>query len=78
MKRSKTTVRPPSSMNFGIMLGYEVSNDESQRETRKLIDFFRSPEGDTLGRNGDLDNLSPAECAIRAMKELQKIRKRFR
>lgn len=57
---------------------YTISNDEAQRETRKLIDWFRSREGDTLGRNGDLDNLSPADCAIRAMRELRKLRRKYR
>lgn len=57
---------------------YTISNEEAQRELRKLIDWFRSPEGDTLGRNGDIDNLSPADCAIRAMRELRKLRRKFR
>jgi len=57
---------------------YTISNDEAQRELRKLIDWFRSREGDTIGRNGDADNLSPADCAIRAMRELRKLRRKFR
>lgn len=39
-------------------------------EERKLVEFFRSPEGDQLGRDGDHDNLSPADTAIRAMRRL--------
>lgn len=57
---------------------YTIPNNEAQKIARKLIDWFRSPEGDTLGHNGDLDNLDPADCAIRAMRELQKVRRRFR
>lgn len=42
-------------------------------EEAKLVAFFRSKEGDKLGRDGDYDNLSPAETAIRAMRELIKL-----
>ncbi len=39
-------------------------------EEQKLVEFFRSPEGDQLGRDGDYDHLTPAETAIRAMRVL--------
>lgn len=39
-------------------------------EEQKLVAFFRSREGSRLGNQGDHDNLTPAETAIRAMKEL--------
>ncbi len=42
-----------------------------QSEEAKLVAFFRSPEGEALGQQGDHDNLSPAETAIRAMRRLQ-------
>ena len=42
----------------------------SNEEEKKLVAFFRSKEGDELGRDGDHDNLSPAETAIRAMRKL--------
>lgn len=44
-------------------------------EKQKLVDFFRSDEGDELGRAGDHDNLTPAETAIRAMRELIALKK---
>lgn len=39
-------------------------------EEQKLVDFFRSEEGSLLGSQGDHDNLTPAETAIRAMQKL--------
>lgn len=41
-------------------------------EEEKLVAFFRSKEGADLGRDGDYDNLSPAETAIRAIRDLRK------
>lgn len=38
--------------------------EECVREYDKLVDFFRSPEGDAMGRAGDEMHLSPADCAI--------------
>lgn len=51
---------------------YEHGQEDmvSNAEEEKLVAFFRSPEGDKLGRDGDYDNLSPAETAIRAMRHL--------
>jgi hypothetical protein len=53
-------------MNMAYDAGQEstVSNAEED----KLVAFFRSSDGDRLGRDGDADNLSPAETAIRAMR----------
>lgn len=42
----------------------------AKSEEQKLVDFFRSPEGERLGIQGDHDSLSPAETAIRAMRSL--------
>jgi hypothetical protein len=39
-------------------------------EERKLVEFFRTPEAGILASEGDADNISPAECAIRAMRRL--------
>jgi len=55
-------------MNMAYDRGQESQIDNA--EEAKLIAFFRSPEGDKLGRDGDHDNLSPAETAIRAMRNL--------
>lgn len=46
-------------------------------EEEKLVDYFRSDEGCTLGRLGDLKGLSPAETAIMAMRELTHYRAVF-
>ena len=46
-----------------------MSELKPKTEEQKLVAFFRSEEGDELGRAGDYDGLSPAETAIRAMKE---------
>jgi len=40
-------------------------------EQQKLVEFFRSDEGEALGRQGDHDNLTPAETAIRAIRDLR-------
>lgn len=37
-------------------------------EERKLVEFFRSPEGAQIGVDGDHDGLSPADTAIRAIR----------
>lgn len=37
-------------------------------EERKLVEFFRSTEGERAGRDGDHDGLSPADTAIREMR----------
>jgi hypothetical protein len=42
-------------------------------EERKLVEFFRSSEGSFLASAGDADNISPADCAIRAMRRLNAI-----
>lgn len=47
-------------------------------EEQKLVRFFRTLEGDGLGRRGDYDNLSPAETAIRAMAVLVDLAQRSR
>ena len=39
-------------------------------EEEKLVAFFRSKEGDALGRAGNYDHFTPAETAIRAMRTL--------
>lgn len=54
------------NMAFEAGLEHVVNNAEEE----KLVAFFRSPEGDKLGREGDYDNLSPAETAIRAMRKV--------
>lgn len=41
-------------------------------DTKKLVAFFRSAEGDELGRDGDYDNLCPADTAIRAIRDLRR------
>lgn len=72
---------PPTVTARGPAQTMVIPDEYAQNELRKLIDWFRSPEGDTLGRNGDIDNLTPADCAIRAMRELRelrKLRKKFR
>ena len=46
---------------------------EAKSEMSKLVRFFRSREGDALGRDGDHDNLSPADTAIRAMRRLHRL-----
>lgn len=45
-------------------------------EVRKLVEFFRSEEGLGLGTQGDHDGLTPADAAIRAMRELLDLRVR--
>lgn len=52
--------------------GHGQLSKVSNAEEEKLVAFFRSPEGDRLGRDGDADNLSPAETAIRAIRDLQR------
>ncbi len=42
-----------------------------------LVDFFRSPASSNLGDDGDLSNLTPAQTAIRAMRELIELRHRI-
>jgi hypothetical protein len=39
------------------------------KEVDKLVEFFKSKQGDRIGRDGDYDNLSPAETAIRFIKK---------
>jgi hypothetical protein len=53
-----------SGYEAGIEVGPEVNAEEA-----KLVAFFQSAEGDKLGRDGDYDNLTPAETAIRFMKK---------
>lgn len=48
------------TINFGPI--------ETHSEYAKLVAFFRSQDGAELGRQGDHDNLSPAETAIRIMR----------
>jgi hypothetical protein len=55
-------------MNDAYLAGQESNVDDA--EQAKLVTFFRSPEGDQLGRDGDHDGLTPAETAIRAMRKL--------
>jgi len=55
-------------MNMAFSAGQE--DPASNKEEEKLVAFFRSPEGNKLGRDGDHDNLTPAETAIRAMRSL--------
>ena len=43
-----------------------------------LVKFFRSDVGRQIGEDGDADNLSPAQTAIRAMKELIVAQNRLR
>lgn len=57
-------------MNMAYDTGQESKVDN--KEEQKLIDFFCSPEGDSIGREGDYDNLTPAETAIRAIRELRR------
>lgn len=47
----------------------------SQIELDKLISFFRTTEGDAIGRQGDHDGTTPAVTAIRAMRDGMKARK---
>jgi hypothetical protein len=54
-------------MNMAYDAGQESQIDNAEEE--KLVKFFRG-EGDSLGNDGDHDNLSPAETAIRAMRRL--------
>lgn len=58
-------------MNDAFEAGQEHAPPDNAEEA-KLVAFFRSPEGDALGRAGDYDNLSPAETAIRAMRAAAK------
>lgn len=56
-----------------IVLGETINGGDASgftSEYEKLVAFFRSQEGAELGRQGDHDNLSPAETAIRAMRAL--------
>lgn len=53
-------------MNMAYDAGQESQIDNA--EEQKLVEFFRSREGDAIGRNGDHDSLTPAETAIRAMR----------
>lgn len=62
-------------MNMAYDAGREADPAVNAEEA-KLVAFFRSKDGDVLGRGGDWDNLSPAETAIRAMRELMMLRKR--
>jgi hypothetical protein len=56
-------------MNDAFTAGQEHQDSAPDNsEEAKLVAFFRSPEGDALGRAGDYDNLSPAETAIRAIR----------
>lgn len=57
-------------MNDAFAAGQEDSNPALNAEEQKLIEFFLSPEGKDIGRDGDYDNLSPAETAIRFMKSI--------
>jgi hypothetical protein len=50
-------------LNMAYAAGQESKVDN--KEEAKLVTFFRSPEGDAIGRDGDADCLSPAETAIR-------------
>ena len=59
-----------SPVNDAYAAGQENAVDNAEEE--KLVAFFRSPEGDALGRAGDYDNLSPAETAIRAIRATAK------
>ena len=48
---------------------------EAYAEMSKLVTYFRTPEGNfSFGSDGDSDGLSPAETAIRAMKQLRQLR----
>jgi len=58
-------------MNMAYDRGQESQIDNA--EEAKLVEFFCSAEGDRLGRDGDHDNLSPAETAIRAIRCLERI-----
>lgn len=49
---------------------YVAASTGMSLEEKKLVAFFKSGEGDSLGREGDHDNLTPAETAIRAMRKL--------
>lgn len=57
-------------MNMAYDAGRESPEEVYNAEEMKLVEFFRSPEGDKLGRDGDHDELTPAETAIRAMRHL--------
>lgn len=43
--------------------------NRKKTEEQKLVDFFRSLEGDALGREGDDHNWTPAETAIYFMRK---------
>ncbi len=49
-----------------------VVNKNATIEEAKLVRFFRSEEGEKFGMQGDHDNLSPADTAIRAIRDLRK------
>lgn len=44
--------------------------DRLAAEVQLLIDYFRSPEGDKFGREGDDKHWSTAKCAVEIMKRL--------
>lgn len=61
-------------MNDAFEAGQEHASDNElpdNAEEVKLVAFFRSPEGDALGRAGDYDNLSPAATAIRTIRTIR-------
>lgn len=60
-------------MNMAYATGIEASDvaTEATAEVDKLIEFFNN-EGESIGRDGDYNNLSPAETAIQAMRKLLK------
>ena len=68
------TMKVPADFRAERGMKFEIrpAGKESRTDTEeaKLVAFFRSPEGDWLGRNGDYDGLSPAETAIRAIRRL--------
>lgn len=55
--------------------GWVPIKTRKKSENQKLVDFFRSDEGAELGLQGDYDELTPAETAIRAMRELLEYRR---
>lgn len=64
-----------SEVRSGCAVRAAIQDDEAAKlnQEAKLVAFFRSPEGDKLGRDGDHDNLSPADTAIRAMKRVAEL-----
>jgi hypothetical protein len=55
-----------------------MSTAECREEMRKLLNYFRGEGFAPFGNDGDHDCLTPAETAIRAMRELAALRQRRR